>query len=173
MIASTRIATTAMVMAALGACAGRSDLASYRPTVLQNKVDRSFSTIPIETPLEEARPMLAKIVENGCDANAECDWQDRQGVRHYFWGERPDRLVLVVKSVKASEFEKRSIPALGIGAERQRFPVLRAIRAFAPDLSLECDKSRCQTSLKPGWVTVTFDNAGLLTEVRLDGYHFT
>jgi len=158
----------------LAACATMSSQqTSYLPTALQMKVDRSFSALSIDTPLVEAEPHLTRIAEGDCAARGECDWRDAESVRHYFWGDDSGSLHIVVKTVRADEFAGRRIRALGIGNARNRTEVVEAIRKFAPDMPLECDESSCGATLVPGWITVRFDDADQLAEVRFDGYHFT
>ncbi len=155
----------------------------YRPSLLQTRVDRSFSNIAIETPLKKVRGRLREERADGCHEAGECDWLDRNKVRHYFWGDGPENLWVVIKSIRTADFPNRSIPALGIGMARSKNRALAAARTFAPELKFDCAsgtktgrqnvRSYCMATLKPGWVTLEFDANDRLTEVRFDGYHFT
>ena len=151
----------------------------YEASPAQARVDRSFSDILIMTLLDQVRTHLTEIPFDGCQEYGECAWRDAEGVRHYLWRDEPFAYFVVVKSIHANEFEGRSVPALGIGLARQRSEVMAAARKFVPEADFECaqfaeDSSEvCNATLRPGWVTIRFDASGSLTEVRLDGYHFT
>jgi len=156
------------------------DVDEYSPSPLQTRVDRSFSAIPIASPFSLVRPRLTEVQIQGCEKNGECEWRDRDGVRYYFWGD-PESLGVVVKDVWAGDFKNRRIPAMEIGLARRRGAVMAAARHFAPEATFECSRlaepwlgeESCEAFLRPGWVTIVFDKSGNLTEVRLDGYHFT
>ena len=149
----------------------------YDPSDLQEKVDRSFSNLPVETPLSEVRDELTQIIVDNCARWGECNWRDKNGVDHYFFGREIGAEVLTVKNIDARFFENREIPALGIGMARKRSEVLERVREFLGDAELVCtqgDKTgTCQATLSPGWVRVDFNYEGQLVRVRLDGYHFT
>jgi hypothetical protein len=154
---------------------------AYSPSLQQQRVDRSFSDIPIDTPFSQARGQLTEIRSGGCEGWKECEWRDRQGVRYYFWGD-PEAYGVVVKTIWVADFAGRPIQALGIGPARKRDQVLAAAKEFEPDATWECMElednnpgpgEACTAFLGPGWATVAFDQHGSLTEVRIDGYHFT
>ncbi len=155
------------------------DDAGYLPSPQQQRVDRSFSDIPIDAPLDELQDRLSMIIENECEQWGECEWRDAHGVRYYFYGDGPDNLGVVVKSIDAADYTARAIPALGIGVARERDQVLAAARKFVPDADFECGESGddsievCNATLDPGWLTIRFDASGSLIGVQLDGYHFT
>lgn len=103
----------------------------------------------------------------------ECDWQDRNGIRHYFFGDK-----LVVKAARAEEFVGRTMDALGIGMSRDQAEVVDKVELFLGDVELECRRSEtlaneCHASLDPGWIWISFDGNGRLIEAHFDGYHFT
>lgn len=179
MIAVLQPTAAALVAFLLATGAGFSDEGSYEPSAAQSKVDDSISTTRIYTPLADVADRLTMIVQDDCDKWGECQWQDADGVRYYFWGDGPDDLHVVAKTVRADEFEGRSISALGIGSARGRDRVLAAARSFVPGADFECgkldddDTDLCNVTLHPGWVTIRFDASGSLTEVQLDGYHYT
>ena len=155
------------------------DDAEYLPSPQQQRVDQSFSDIPIDAPLAELKHRLSMIVENECEQREECEWRDAQGVRYYFFGDGPDNLGVAVKSIDAADYPARAIPALGIGVARERDEVLTAARKFVPDANFECGEldddsiEVCNATLEPGWLTIRFDASGSLMRVQLDGYHFT
>jgi hypothetical protein len=151
----------------------------YEASTAQARVDRSFSDILIITPLDQVRSRLTEIPFDGCEEHGECAWRDAEGVRHYLWADEPFAYFVVVKSIHADEFEGRPVPALRIGLARRRSEVMAAARKFVPEADFECSKFAedgtevCNATLHPGWVTIRFNASGSLTEVRLDGYHFT
>jgi hypothetical protein len=170
------------VVFALLATAASPNSGSYRPSALQQRVDRSFSSIAIETSFKSARQKLREDRRDSCHQFAECEWLDAAKVRYTFWGDGPSNLWVVVKSIDARDFSKRAIGALGIGLARKRLSVLAAAKKFAPDLQFSCAKESrdqqstgtiCEGTLQPGWVTMNFDRKDDLIAVRLDGYHFT
>jgi hypothetical protein len=152
----------------------------YGATSLQRKVDLSFSAIPIDTPLAKVRSRLTKDAKS-CDGSDECEWRDRSGVRHYFWGDLEDS-PLVIKFVRAAEFRGRAIPALGIGKARTKQAVIAAVKAFDKRLKLDCNPKHvsgnvgpqeCSATTNPGWFQIGFDKQDRLIMIRFDGYHFT
>lgn len=155
----------------------------YRPSPLQLRVDRSFSSIEIGTSLTKARSRLKEERIGACHEGDGCDWLDRNKVRHWFWGDSPFDLWVVVKQVKATDFTGRPIPALGIGMVRSKAQVIAAARKFDRKLAIDCGKelqtgkmklrSSCSATLNPGWISIDFDARGQLVEVRFDGYQFT
>jgi len=171
-------------MSALPALAIGALLAAAAPGhPLRDRVDRSFSLIPLGTMRAPARLGLRELRQNGCHRYAECDWADARGVRHYFW----EADELVVKSIRARDMAGREIAALGIGRARTRRDVLARARAFLPGVAIRCEHgtaqpeagdadppvTSCAASLDAGWIRIWFDAADQLTEVRLDARHFT
>ena len=147
----------------------------YEASPDQARVDRSFSDMPIETPFAEVQTRLTEIPIDRCKEWGECFWRDANGVQHYFFDE-----LLVVKRVDARDFSERPIPALWIAGARGREEVLAAARRFLPGTEFECSEEgeedgdeHCGAMLSPGWVSIRFDGNGQLTNVQLDGYHFT
>ncbi|TIX50302.1 hypothetical protein [Alteraurantiacibacter aquimixticola] len=149
----------------------------YEPSPAQLAADQSFSSILIETPLVDVQDQLQELRENGCERYRECDWQDRNKVRYYFWG-GPGELRLVAKHVDAQDFVGRSIPALGIGTARTREDVLDRVHAFIPGSQWRCEAHlgtcfEATGKLKPGWVRLSWNDDDTLASVELHGYHFT
>lgn len=177
---------TVSMLAAFGAVALATDSATtavpacdpelvYCPSEIQERVDRSFSDIRIDTMLDAVRGKLTEIPAD-CFPG-ECDWRDKRGVRHYFFGDQ-----MVVKSVRADEFVGQPIEALGIGGARRQADVLTNVRRFLPGIVFDCSPQHisgnvgpveCGATLNPGWVQIGFDRDGNLLQVRFDGYHFT
>lgn len=160
--------------------------ATYKYSTVYRRVDLSFSPIPIDTELAAVRPDLAEIKIEGCDKENDCEWFDAAKVRHYFFpvdiGSKssPHTDGLVVKIVRASDFEGRSISALGIGTARQKDEVLANVRKFLPSVTLDCSQpasgnvgpDECDASVDPGWFQIGFDKQGMLEAVRFDAYQF-
>lgn len=143
----------------------------------QERFDLSMSPLPIDTRFVDIEHLLSKIVEDDCEEWGECEWRNADGVRHYFWDDR-----LVLKFVKASEFEGRPISAFGLGMTRERGEVIAKIRQFLPGIDLDCEPAKasgnvgpdeCAAFLGPGWFQVGFGSNGQLETIRFDGYHFT
>jgi hypothetical protein len=159
-----------MIWLALLAQAGLANPSNlYLPSPDQVRIDRSFSMIGIDTPLIVARLRL-KEDRTG-------DWMDRDGVRYTFRGDNPNRLYLVAKTVRASDYVWKSIPALGIGHARERALVMASVQRQVRGAPFDCQPSQqaadfvtCRAQLKPGWVAIDFDAGGQLFEAQLVGY---
>jgi len=154
---------------------------AYCPSLLQQRVDKSFSAIAIQAPFESVRHTLTEDRGNGCEQWGECDWVDANKVRHYLWGE-PDNLYVVLKTISAKDLVGRPISALGIGLARRRKDVLANVQKAFPELHLKCDENdissdvgpiECNALLDPGWIEIGFDKSDNLLAIRFDGYHFT
>ena len=155
------------------------DDGAYRPSPDQQRVDRSFSDIPLRTPLDQLRSRLTEIPLDECQQLGECEWRDGGGVSYYLWADEPSAYFVVVKSLRADDFAGRPIRALGIGAARTRDEVLEAARSFRPGADFDCTTwggeggETCSATLDPGWVTISFSRSGRLLDLRIDAYHFT
>lgn len=159
-------------------CDGRVE---YCPNADQRRIDASFSAIPIDSYLSGARAALTRLGAEGCDPSEGCEWRDRNGVRHFMWGDSEADLRVVIKTVEAADFAGRDIAALGIGTARQQADVIAAVGRFLPGVAIDCDPARvsgnvgpveCGATLNPGWIQIGFDNDGTLLRVRFDGYQF-
>jgi hypothetical protein len=145
---------------------------------LYGVIDRSFSSIAMETRLSTVRRSLRELRVGGCEMEAGCEWIDRNGVRHSFWGDSPADMALFVKIVQVTDVGARPIGALGIGTARTQAAVLANIRRFAPGLALRCGGRasgnvgpvECSGRVGEGWVQVGFTQRGTLQAVRFDGY---
>lgn len=151
----------------------------YCPSADQIRVDRSFSDIAIDTSPQSNAALNEERVD-GCEQADECAWLDDNKVRHYFWSDGPANRYIVVKLIKASDFNGRPIPTLGIGDARKQADVLANVRRFLPDIEIECGQPsgnvgpvECGGTLNPGWFQIGFDQEGNLLAVRFDGYEFT
>ena len=147
----------------------------YCPSPLQNKVDRSFSNVPITT-LFSAVSHPLEDVSDACFPG-ECERRNASGVRHYFYEDE-----LVSKNIRADEFGDRPIAALGIGSARRMGDVMANIGRYIPDASFDCTPGNvsgnvgpveCRATMNPGWVQIGFDRRGNLIAIRFDGYHWT
>lgn len=161
--------------------------AEYPYSALYRRVDRSFSSILIDTPFGAVKRGLGEVREHGCEGAGDCSWTDRDGVEHYFWADGNDYTnrdadLAVIKTVESAKFNGRLIGALGIGLARTKADVLAKVRRFLPDVTIECDPpdengemgyEECDGSVDPGWFRIGFDKQGKLTQIRFDGYHFT
>ena len=156
----------------------------YCPSAAQLRTDKSFSPFPLDSLLRAAKGQLAPMADD-CDPSDGCDWRDTNGVRHFLWGDDDgdgqDELRVVIKTIEASAFAGRPIPALGIGHARKKAEVLANVRHFLGDLEIDCDPAHvsgnvgpveCGATLNPGWIQVGFDEDGNLLRVRFDGYQF-
>lgn len=165
-----------MIWLALIAQAGAAPLPYlYLPSADQARIDRSFSMIAINTPLIVARPRLRE--ERQPDCGTECDWVDKDGVRYSFAGDNANRRYLVAKTVRASDYLWKPIPALGIGQARDRALVMATVQRFVRGAPFDCSAPigtpspvTCHALLKPGSVTIAFDAGGKLIEARFVGY---
>ena len=147
----------------------------YLPSPDQARIDRSFSMIAIDTPLILARARLKAATSGDCAIT--CDWIDRDGVRYSFRGETAGRQYLVAKTVRATDYVWKAIPALGIGQARDRALVIAAVQRQVRGLRLDCAATgasggteTCRADLKPGWITLAFQADGKLIEATLVGY---
>lgn len=159
----------------------------YPYSALYRRVDLSFSAIAIDTRFGKVKGGMRKVPSEACQRDIECEWADRGGVQHSFWAgdedyDNRDSDVVVIKFVQAANFRDRPIGALGIGLARDKAEVLAKVRAFAPEIKIECEApdengelgyEECGGTVDPGWFRIGFDKQGKLTQVRFDGYRFT
>lgn len=153
----------------------------YCPSDDQLRVDASFSALPIDSHVSEARGALTPTDSAKCDPSNGCEWRDRNGVRHFAWGDSDEDLRIVIKTIEADAFDGRPIAALGIGTARQQADVVANVRRFLPGVEIDCDPAlvsgnvgpvECGATLNPGWIQIGFDRDGRLLRVRFDGYQF-
>lgn len=141
------------------------------------RADASFSRFPLNT--RGVLPQAIGRLANGeiCDDDMiECAWEDANGVQHTFGGK-----VLAIKSITLKPGDRRAIGALDIGTARQPPEVLGRVRAFLPEVAIECvrgpdagegGRTACQGSFRNGgWLKLLFSaETGRLEEVRIDAF---
>lgn len=171
----------AILAAILTVAAAPAPYPEYGASALQTKVDRSFSSIPINTKFSKVRNRLRRA-DRDCQHASVCNWRDAEGVRHVFETfENPNimQMEVLVKRVVVSEFGTRPIRALGIGTARSKAEVIASVARFDPQLVFDCSPSSmsgdigdhgCRADTGPGWVEIGFDANDQLTEARFFGY---
>ena len=101
-----------------------------------------------------------------------CSYRDPNGIEHSFWdGE------FVIKSIGVTPVGSEQITALGIETARSLNEVVGRVKRFLPEANVKCREYSpgvpiCFATLGDGWITLTFDAARRLTEVRVDAYQF-
>ncbi len=141
-----------------------------------DRADASFSRYPLNLP---STPQAIGRLVNGdiCDDEdgLPCEWQDAAGVVHVFAG---DILAIKVLDVGAGS---GNLAAMGIGAARTRSDVLARVRAFLPEIAIDCleaDKAgqgpgiaSCEGSFdNGGWFKLLFGPDNRLTSARIDAF---
>lgn len=140
------------------------------------RADASFSPIALNRAIDPKK--IGRLVnEKDCTETAiDCEWQDSAGVRHIIFGE-----VTAIKIINATEVGNRDIAALDIGTARARPDVMARVRAFLPEIAIDCLEpgqagegegiSSCGGSFKPdGWIKLLFGPDNQLTFVRIDAF---
>ncbi len=141
-----------------------------------DRADASFSRYPLNLP---GTPQTIGRLTNGdiCDdeEGISCEWQDDAGVVHIFGGD-----ILAIKSVEIGP-ATHNLLALGIGTARARSDVLTKVRAFLPEIAIDCLEpdqagegegiASCGGSFKNGgWIKLLFDADNLLKSARIDAF---
>lgn len=141
---------------------------------LLQTAEQSFSPVPFGTLLPPAD--LTLVDDGGCvEGRGECTYLDANYVRHFFGTERGE---LVVKSIHIDDVSNKPIAAIGIGKARALNAVVKRVQLFMPEAQVICDEQpdgseiTCGATLGDGWITLFFDPARQLKEVRIDVYHF-
>lgn len=141
-----------------------------------DRADASFSRFPLNLP---STPQAVGRLVNGdvCDDDGiSCEWEDEVGVRHIFAGD-----TLAIKLVDVAALGSRDIAALGIGAARSRADVLAKVRAFLPEVAVDCLEpgkagegegvASCSgTFANDAWFKLLFGPDGRLTSARIDAF---
>lgn len=142
-----------------------------------DRADASFSRYPLGLP---STPQAIGRLTNGdvCgdDEAVACEWEDEAGVHHIFAGD-----TLAIKTVDVAALGKRDIAALNIGAARTRSDVLMKVRAFLPELAIDCLEpgkagegagiASCGGSFENGgWIKLLFGPDSRLTSARIDAF---
>jgi hypothetical protein len=141
-----------------------------------DRADASFSRYPLNLP---STPQAIGRLTNGDICNDDdglpCEWEDVAGVVHVFAG---DILAIKVLDVRAGSGD---LAAMGIGAARARGDVLAKVRAFLPEIAIDCleaDKAgegagiaSCEGSFKDGgWFKLLFGPDNRLITARIDAF---
>ncbi|HEY0596498.1 hypothetical protein [Sphingopyxis sp.] len=142
-----------------------------------DRADASFSRYPLNLP---STPQAIGRLANGdvCDDDEgiACEWEDDAGVRHIFAGE-----TLAIKTVDAAALGDRDIGALNIGTARTRDEVLKKVRAFLPEIAIDCLEpgkagegagiASCGGTFENGgWIKLLFGAGNRLTSARIDAF---
>lgn len=140
------------------------------------RADASFSAHALNRAVDPKK--IGRLVnEKDCTETAiDCEWQDRAGVRHIIFGE-----VVAIKIINAAEVGNRDISALNIGTARTRPEVMARVRAFLPEIAIDCLEpgqagegegiASCGGSFEPdGWIKLLFGPDNRLTFVRIDAF---
>lgn len=141
-----------------------------------NRADASFSRYPLNLP---TTPQAIGRLTNGdiCndDEGLACEWEDPTGVVHVFAG---DILAIKVLDVRAGSGD---LSAMGIGAARTRSDVLAKVRAFLPEIPIDCLEAEkagqgagiasCEGSFdNGGWFKLLFGPDNRLITARIDAF---
>ncbi|WP_439568098.1 hypothetical protein [Sphingopyxis sp.] len=168
--AASALAIAALLISAVGAH-GKPAIAD--PLV---RADTSFSRFALNQ-VTDPKVIGRLVNEQDCTETAiDCEWQDSAGVRHIIFGE-----AVAIKIINAAEVGNRDIAALNIGTARARPEVMARVRAFLPEIAIDCLEpgqagegdgiSSCGGSFKPdGWIKLLFGPDNRLTFVRIDAF---
>lgn len=135
------------------------------------RADASFSPHRLN---RVVRPQAIGKPANCLDG--ECEWVDKAGVAHSFGGK-----LLAIKSVSVRPDDRRALSVLGIGTARDRSAVLSRVRAFLPEIKIDCLEAgqagegegiaACGGSFKKGgWIKLLFGPDNRLTSARIDAF---
>lgn len=141
-----------------------------------DRADASFSRYPLNLP---STPQAIGRLTNGdvCDDETiTCEWQDDAGVVHIFSGD-----ILAIKIINVATAGTDDLTALGIGAARTRGDVVAKVRAFLPEIEIDCLEpgkagegegvASCGgTFANNGWIKLLFDANNRLTSARIDAF---
>lgn len=168
--AASALALVALLASATGAHA--------KPAIADPlaRADASFSRFALNQ-VNDPKVIGRLVNEKDCTETAiDCEWQNSAGVRHIIFGE-----VIAIKIINAAEVGNRDIAALNIGTARARSDVMARVRAFLPEIAIDClepgqagegdDISSCGGSFTPdGWIKLLFGPDNQLTFVRIDAF---
>lgn len=140
------------------------------------RADTSFSRYALNQ-VADPKAIGRLVNEKDCTETAiDCEWQDSAGVRHIIFGD-----VIAIKIINAAEVGNLDISALNIGTARARPDVMARVRAFLPEIAIDCLEpgqagegegiASCGGSFKPdGWIKLLFGPDNQLTFVRIDAF---
>lgn len=168
------VAAALALVALLASAAG----AHAKPAIADplTRADASFSRHALNQ-VTDPKKIGRLVNEKDCTETAiDCEWQDSAGVRHIIFGE-----VIAIKIINAAEVGNRDISALNIGTARARPDVMARVRAFLPEIAIDCLEpgqagegegiASCGGSFEPdGWIKLLFGPDNQLTFVRIDAF---
>lgn len=143
------------------------------------RADASFSRFPLKLPTTPQK--IGRLTNADDCANPEtgfdCEWQDEAGVTHVVIGKD----VVAIKLIDVAAVGDRNITALNIGNSRARGEVLTKVRAFLPEIPIDCleaDKAgqgngiaSCEGSFdNGGWFKLLFSRDNQLVTARIDAF---
>lgn len=141
-----------------------------------DRADASFSRYPLNLP---GTPQAIGRLTNGevCDdGGISCEWEDDASVHHIFAGD-----TLAIKTLDVAMLGQRNIAALNIGTTRIRGDVLTKVRAFLPEIAIDCLEpgeagegegiASCSGAFENGgWIKLLFGADNRLTSARIDAF---
>lgn len=169
---ATAMAAGASLMLGLVGPSGVPASAQQRSADPFVRADASFSPHRLNRAI---RPQAIGKPVN-CHGGSDCEWIDKAGVAHSFGGE-----LLAIKSITLPPRDNRSLSALGIGTARDRPAVLGRVRAFLPEIAVDCLEpgeagegegiASCSGAFENGgWFKLLFGPDNRLTNARIDAF---
>ncbi len=169
---------TAAIAAMLLACSAGTANADERIADPFDRADASFSRYPLNFPTTpQAIGRLANGDVCGDEEGIDCEWEDETGVRHVVVGDD----ILAIKTVDVAALGNRNVAALNIGTTRARGDVLGRVRAFLPEIAIDCLEpgkagegegiASCGGSFdNGGWIKLLFGPDNRLSSARIDAF---
>lgn len=169
---------TAAIAALLLALSGGAANAGERIADPFDRADASFSRYPLNLPTTpQAIGRLANGDVCGDEEGIDCEWEDEAGVRHVVVGDD----IIAIKTVDVAALGNRNITALDIGTARTRGDVLTKVRAFLPEIAIDCLEpgkagegegiASCGGGFdNGGWFKLLFGRDNRLTSARIDAF---
>ena len=145
-----------------------------------DRADASFSRYPLNLP---TTPQVIGRLTNGdvctdAESGIDCEWENDAGVVHVVVG---DESIIGIKSIDAAALGNRNVGALNIGSARTRADVLAKVRAFLPEIEIDCREpgeagegkgiASCGGSFDSGgWIKLLFGPDNRLQSARIDAF---
>jgi hypothetical protein len=140
------------------------------------RADVSFSRFAMNVP---TKAHVIGRLTNGeeCDGDMIlCTWEDPSGVEHVLVDNK-----IAIKTISVKRAGTTSLPALNIGMARSRDKVLARVRAFLPEIKIDCLEpgeagegegiASCGGAFNNGgWFKLLFDANNQLLDARIDAY---
>lgn len=140
------------------------------------RADASFSRFAMNVP---TKAQAIGRLTNGDECDDDmilCTWEDSVGVEHVLVGNK-----IAIKSISAKQAGTTSLTALNIGTARSRNEVLARVRAFLPEIEIDCLEpgeagegegiASCGGTFdNGGWFKLLFDANNQLFDARIDAY---